>query len=128
MNRILFVCVENSSRSQMAEAFARFHGAGRIEVFSAGSHPSGQVHPLTSEVMREVGYDMGRHRSKSLADIPEGDYDVAVTMGCGDQCPLISAMRRENWSIPDTKQMSAEQLRGVRDLIEQNVKELIAVL
>ena len=112
----------------MAEAFARLHGAGRFEVFSAGSHPSGQVHPLTSEVMREIGYDLGQHRSKSLADIPKGDYDVAVTMGCGDDCPLISAKRRENWRLSDTKQMSAEELRGVRDLIEQKVKELLAGL
>src|SRR6476661_10045438 len=79
--RVIFVCVENSNRSQMAEAFARIHGGGRIEAFSAGSRPSGRINPRAVEAMKEVGYDLTRHRSRSLAEVPDVEYDVAVTMG-----------------------------------------------
>lgn len=101
--RILFVCVENSNRSQMAEAFARMHGAGRIEAYSAGSRPSGKVNPKAIEAMSELGYDLSQHSSKSLDDIPDVDYDFVATMGCGDECPLIKAKRREDWNVPDPK-------------------------
>jgi len=84
MTRIVFVCVENSNRSQMAEAFARIHGTGRVEPFSAGSRPSGRVNPKAVEAMREVGCDLTKHRSKSLADLAAIEFDVAVTMGYGD--------------------------------------------
>jgi protein-tyrosine-phosphatase len=124
--RVLFVCVENSCRSQLAEAFARLHGAGRVEAYSAGSHPSGRVNPRAVEAMRELGYDLGRHASKSLADIPDVEYDVAVTMGCGDACPLVRAARREDWGIPDPKDMNPDQFRAVRDLIEEKVRLLLA--
>src|SRR5690242_5592487 len=92
--RIVFVCVENSNRSQMAEAFARIHGAGRVEAFSAGSRPSGRVNPKAVAAMQEIGYDLTQHRSKSLADLAGTEFDVAVTMGCGDECPLLKARRR----------------------------------
>jgi protein-tyrosine-phosphatase len=128
MKRILFVCVENSNRSQMAEAFARIHGAGRIEAFSAGSRPSGRINTLAIEAMRERGYDLSQHQSKSLSEIPEGQYEVAVTMGCGDSCPLVSALRREEWQLPDPRHMSLEELRQVRDQIETRVKGLLAFL
>ena len=126
MKRIVFVCVENSNRSQMAEAFARIHGAGIVEAYSAGSRPSGKVNPKAIETMREVGYDLGKHTSKSLSDLPSVEFDVAVTMGCGDECPMIRAKRREDWNIPDPKNMSPDQFREVRDLIERNVKELLS--
>jgi arsenate reductase len=126
MKRILFVCVENSNRSQMAEAFARIHGAGQVEAFSAGSRPSGHVNPKALAAMRELGYDLTRHGSKSLNDLPPIDYDVAVTMGCGDECPLVRARRREDWQIPDPRTMPPEQFNQVRDLIERKVKELLA--
>ena len=126
--RVLFVCVENANRSQMAEAFAHIHGGGRVEAFSAGSRPAGRINPRAVEAMREVGYDLTRHRSRSLAEIPDGEYDVAVTMGCGDECPLVRARRREDWGIPDPKEMPPEQFRAVRDLIEQKVKALLAGL
>src|SRR5262245_62357235 len=89
MKQILFVCVENSCRSQMAEAFARRHGAGRVEAYSAGSRPSGKVNPRAVEFMREAGYDLEVHRSRSLAEVEDREYDVAVTMGCGDECPMV---------------------------------------
>jgi arsenate reductase len=126
---ILFVCVENSNRSQMAEAFARMHGGDRIEAYSAGSRPSGRVNPKAVEAMREVGYDLTQQRSKPLADIPAIEYDAVVGMGCGDEgCPLVLAKRREEWNIPDPKEMPPEQFRAVRDLIEKKVKELLRAL
>jgi arsenate reductase len=124
--KVLFVCVENSNRSQMAEAFARVHGGDRVEAASAGSRPSGRVNPRAIEFMKEVGYDLTTHASKSLEAFNGREIDVAVTMGCGDECPLVKAGRREEWSIPDPKEMPPEQYREVRDLIERKVKELLA--
>jgi arsenate reductase (thioredoxin) len=127
--RVLFVCVENSNRSQMAEAFAHMHGAGKVEAFSAGSRPSGKVNPRAVEFMKEVGYDLTRHQSKGLTDLPAGEFEVVIGMGCGDEgCPLVRAKRHEEWNIPDPKEMAAAQYREVRDLIERKVKELLANL
>ena len=123
--RILFVCVENSNRSQMAEAFARIHGAGTVEAHSAGSRPSGRVNPKAVEAMREVGYDLTTHTSKGLDGFDDTAVEVAVTMGCGDECPLVRAKRREDWQIPDPKELPPEKFREVRDLIEKKVKELL---
>src|SRR5947208_3950169 len=103
--RVLFVCVENSNRSQMAEAFARIHGGDGVEAYSAGSRPSGKVNPKAIEAMGELGYDLARHRSKGLADLEGLEFDTAVTMGCGDQCPSLKAKRHEDWQIPDPKEM-----------------------
>src|SRR4051794_17786746 len=86
--RVVFVCVENSNRSQMAEAFARIHGAEVIEPYSAGSRPSGIVNPKAIAAMRDKGYDLTKHTSKSLDDLPPGEWDAAITMGCGDECPM----------------------------------------
>lgn len=123
--RVLFVCVENSNRSQMAEAFARIHGAGRVEAYSAGSKPSGQVNPKAIEAMSELGYDLSKHLSKSLDDIPDVTYDFVATMGCEDECPVIQAKRREDWNIPDPKNLPPDEFRKVRDLIEGRVKALL---
>ena len=128
MKRVIFVCVENSNRSQMAEAFARIHGAGKIEASSAGSRPSGRVNPRAVEAMREIGYDLTTHASKGLDDFNGKDVDVAVTMGCGDECPLVRAGRRIEWQIPDPRDMSPDQFREVRNLIETKVRELLATL
>jgi len=125
---ILFVCVENSNRSQMAEAFARIHGAGRVEAASAGSRPSGRVNPRAIAAMRELGYDLTTHVSKGLDAFDGRDVDVAVTMGCGDECPLVRAARRMEWKIPDPRDMSPNEFRGVRDLIESQVRSLLADL
>lgn len=124
--RILFVCVENSCRSQIAEAFARLHGRDSIEPYSAGSRPSGEVNPKAIQSMSEIGYDLSRHDSKSLSEIPDLEYDVAVTMGCGDECPYVRAREREDWNIPDPKAMDASDFRKVRDMIETKVKELLS--
>ena len=125
---VLFVCVENSNRSQMAEAFARIHGGPGVVAASSGSRPSGRVNPRAVEFMREVGYDLSTHASKSLAEFDGREIAVAVTMGCGDECPLVRAARREEWQIPDPKEMPAEDYRKVRDLIEAKVKALLADL
>jgi arsenate reductase (thioredoxin) len=126
--RVLFVCVENSNRSQMAEAFARMHGGDAVEAYSSGSKPSGRVNPRAIEFMKEKGYDLSAHASKPLTEIPGGEYDAAVTMGCGDNCPMVKARLREDWGIPDPKELPAEEFREVRDLIERKVKELLARL
>ncbi len=123
----LFVCVENSNRSQMAEAFARFHGAGKVEAFSAGSRPSGRINPKAVEAMKEVGYDLTTHTSKGLDEFIGEEFD-AVTMGCGDECPLVAAKRRLEWQIPDPKEMPPDQFCEVRALIETRVKELLETL
>lgn len=128
IKRVLFVCVENSCRSQMAEAFARIHGKGIIEACSSGSKPSGVVNPKAIESMKEIGYDLSRHDSKSLDDIPDVEYDYAITMGCGDECPMVRARHREDWRIPDPKNMTRGEFGKVRDLIESKVKELLSKL
>ena len=125
---VLFVCVENSNRSQMAEAFARIHGGPGVVAASSGSRPSGRVNPRAIEFMKEVGYDLSTHASKSLAEFDGQEIAVAVTMGCGDECPLVKAARREEWQIPDPKEMPADDYRKVRDLIEAKVKALLADL
>src|SRR5262245_3610825 len=112
----------------MAEAFARIHGSEMAEAFSAGSRPSGKVNAKAIEAMEELGYNLAKHDSKSLADLPGVEFDVAVTMGCGDECPFIHAKRREDWNIPDPKEMPPEQFREVRDLIERKVKQLLSGL
>jgi arsenate reductase len=126
--RVLFVCVENSNRSQMAEAFARMHGAGRVEAASAGSRPSGKVNPKAVAAMAELGYDLAAHRSKSLAEVAHLEHDAVVTMGCGDTCPHVRARLREDWSIPCPSDLPPDEFRRVRDLIEEKVRDLVARL
>jgi arsenate reductase len=128
MKTVLFVCVENSNRSQMAEAFARVHGGGRVLAASAGSRPSGRINPRAIDAMKELGYDLTTHSSKGLDAFNGRAVDVAVTMGCGDECPLVRAARREDWQIPDPREMPPEEFRGVRDLVERKVIELLASL
>ena len=126
--RIVFVCVENSNRSQMAEAFARTHGGGAVDAYSAGSRPSGVVNPKAVAAMRERGYDLTTHASKSLADLPPGEWDAAITMGCGDECPNLRAARREDWPLPDPKHLPPDKFNEVRDEIERRVRELLRSL
>jgi len=127
MKRVLFVCVENSNRSQMAEAFARLHGGDSVEALSAGSRPSGVINPKAIRFMSELGYDLSRHASKSLDQV-EGEFDAVITMGCGDNCPWIPAKRREDWALPDPKHMDDDAYRAVRDEISARVKVLLAGL
>lgn len=126
--RVLFVCVENANRSQMAEAFARMLGGDAVEAYSAGSRPSGVVNPKAIAAMAELGYDLGKHGSKSLAELPDVPFDFVATMGCGDACPAVRAGRRADWMIPDPKHMGPEEFRGVRDLIREKVRAVLEEL
>ena len=126
--KLLFVCVENSNRSQMAEAFARIHGGENLEAHSAGSQPSGEINPKAIAAMREIGYDLSKHKSKSLEEIPQVEYDFVATMGCGDACPFARAKRREDWQIPDPKNLPPAEFNKIRDLIEQKVRNVLSTL
>ncbi len=126
--RLLFVCVENSNRSQMAEAFARIHGGDRVEAYSAGSRPSGIVNPKAIAAMAEIGYDLSTHSSKSLDDLPQVEYDFVATMGCGDACPFVRAKQRADWQIPDPKNLPPAEFNQVRDLIKEKVRSALATL
>jgi protein-tyrosine-phosphatase len=112
MTEVLFVCIENSCRSQMAEAFAKIHGNGVVNAHSAGSRPSGVVHPSAVKSMGELGYDLGHHASKSLDEVP-------------GECPFVPAKHREDWDIRDPKDLPPDEFREVRSEIEARVKALI---
>lgn len=126
--RILFVCVENANRSQMAQAFATLFGGEQVEAFSAGSRPCGQVNPKAVAAMAELGYDLTTHTSKSLDAYNDVEMDAVVTMGCGDACPWVKAKHRYDWQIPDPRDWPPAEFRQVRDLIGQKVKELLTEL
>jgi arsenate reductase len=125
---IVFVCIENSNRSQMAEAFARIHGPANLKPYSSGSRPSGIVNPKAIASMSEKHYDLSRHQSKGLGDLPDIEWDAVVTMGCGDACPSLRAKRRIDWQILDPKHLTPEEFRVVRNTIETKVQELLATL
>jgi protein-tyrosine-phosphatase len=122
----LFVCIENSNRSQMAQAFAKIWGGEKVEAYSAGSRPSGKINPKAIAAMAELGYDLNTHDSKSLDEIPAIQFDYVVTMGCGDACPWVPAVQRIDWQIPDPREMDPTAFNAVRDLISEKVKVLIS--
>src|SRR5687768_8873575 len=127
--KILFVCVENSNRSQMSQAFARMHGGEAVEAYSAGSAPSGKINPKAIKAMSELGYDLSTHASKSLKEVESyAPFDAVVTMGCGDACPWMPARQFIDWQIPDPRDMNEDEFRKVRDLIGEKVKGLINAL
>ena len=123
---VLFVCNENSCRSQMAEAFAHLYARHLIQAYSAGSRPSGEINPKAMAAMAELGYDLGKNFSKSLNEISQVKYDYVITMGCGDECPFIPAEVHEDWDLPDPKMLPLDQFRQVRDQIGARVKDLAA--
>jgi protein-tyrosine-phosphatase len=123
--RIVFICVENARRSQMAQGFAEAFGQGKIEVYSAGSRPSKEIDPLVIEVMKEKGIDLGTKRPKNLDELPRVEMDYLVTMGCEEACPAVLAKKIIEWEIPDPKGKSIQVFRKVRDLIEDKVKNLL---
>jgi len=112
----------------MAEAFAKIDGQDVIESHSAGSRASGRVNEKAIKSMREIGYDLSVNRSKSLHDIPAIEYDFAITMGCGDECPNIRAKQREDWAIPDPKNMNNKEFNKIRDLIREKILAFIDTL
>jgi arsenate reductase (thioredoxin) len=127
--KLLFVCVENSNRSQMSQAFATILGGKNIEAFSAGSKPGGIINPKAIAAMKELGYDLSTHHSKSLDEVKQfAPFDAVVTMGCGDACPWMPAKKFINWQIPDPKHMPANAFNQVRDFIKSKVEELLKIV
>lgn len=126
MKRVLFVCVENSCRSQMAAAFATRLGADRIDAHSAGSHPAHGVNPRAIAFMAERGYDLSDRAPKPLSTFDGQTFDIVVTMGCGDACPWVPAAQRADWALPDPKSLPDDEFRAVRDEIERRVRQLLA--
>jgi len=120
--RIVFICLENARRSQMAEGFAEAVGQGKIDVCSAGSRPSFQIDPLVIEVMKEKGIDLSGKQPKGLNDLPSIEMDYLITMGCEETCPAVLAKKVIEWEIPDPKGKSIDVFRKVRDMIEEKVK------
>ncbi|PXF54887.1 MAG: flavin reductase [Deltaproteobacteria bacterium] len=125
--KILFVCIGNTCRSQMASAFARYHAGDRIEVESAGSCPEQEVNPVMVEVMEEKGFDLAFCRPKSIEQgICHGKPDLIITMGCGDTCSFISGVKNQEWSVPDPAGKPVEIMRKIRDEIEERVGRLVS--
>jgi len=120
--KMVFVCVENARRSQMAQGFAEAFGQEKVEVYSAGSRPASKIDPLVIEVMKEKGIDLSTKRPKSLNDLPSTEMDYMVTMGCEETCPAVLSKKVIEWEIPDPKGKSIEFYREIRDLIKDKVK------
>lgn len=127
MKKVVFVCVENSARSQMAEAFAKHYGKNRIEVMSAGTKPAERVNPLAIQVMKEKGIDISKNKPKAIDYRDIEDADMIITMGCGAEgfCPASFLERVLEWGIEDPKGKTIEEVRKIRDEIERRVKRLI---
>jgi len=125
---IVFICVENSCRSQIAEAFGKIFSQDTYEIKSAGSLPSGKVNPTAVRLMNELGYDMSLHSSTSVNQLHQEEIEVMVSMGCGDACPNILAKEKIEWEIPDPKEMPLGDFRKIRDLIKDEVEELFKKL
>ena len=125
---IAFLCIENSCRSQIAEAFGKMFNQDTYEVKSAGSLPSGKVNSNAVKLMAELGYDMSLHRSKSVNNLQHEEIEIMVSMGCGDACPDLLAKEKIDWKIPDPKNMPLSDFRKIRDMIKGNVEKLFEEL
>jgi arsenate reductase (thioredoxin) len=122
---IAFICVQNASRSQMAQGFAEALGKGRVKVYSAGSCPSSRINPLVIEAMKEKGIDVSGRQPKGLNDLPPVEIDYLVTMGCEETCPAVPARKIIEWQIPDPKGKPIDEVRRIRDMLEAKVKMLV---
>ena len=125
LKKIVFICVENARRSQMAQGFAEVFGGEKVEVYSAGSIPSSPIDPIVIEVMKEKGIDLSSKRPKGLNDLPPIEMDYLVTMGCEETCPAVLAKKIIEWDIPDPKGKSIDVFRNVRDMVEGRVRALL---
>jgi len=125
---VLFLCVENSNRSQMAEAFARMLAGDDVVAYSAGSNPSGTVNPKAISAMGSLGYDLTTHTSKSIADLPNITFDFVATMGCGDSCGVVRSKQNADWQIPDPRDLSEEAFHDIRDRIGAKVRDQLQQL
>jgi arsenate reductase len=125
---VLFVCVHNAGRSQMAAGWLRHLAGDRVEVLSAGSAPAGGINPVAVEAMAEVGIDIATQQPKLLSDAAVRSSDVVITMGCGDACPFYPGKRYEDWELDDPAGQGIESVRPIRDEIRGRVEALIASL
>jgi arsenate reductase len=125
---VLFVCVHNAGRSQMAAALLDHYARGRVRVRSAGSTPADEINPAAAEAMAEVGIDISKGFPKLLADQVVRDADVVVTMGCGDACPIYPGKRYLDWDLPDPAGKPVEEVRPIRDEIDRRVRSLLGQL
>jgi len=125
MPSVLFVCVHNAGRSQMAAGFLRELGEDTVEVLSAGSVPADQINPVAVEAMREVGIDITAQRPKVLTTEAVRSSDVVITMGCGDVCPVFPGKRYEDWTLDDPAGQDLETVRPIRDEIRSRVVDLL---
>jgi arsenate reductase len=128
MTKVLFVCVQNAGRSQIAEALFERAGDGRHEARSAGSRPAERIHPETVEVMGELGVDLTHRKPHALERSDVEWADLVVTMGCGDECPVVPGKRYVDWQLDDPAGRPLTEVRGVRDEIERRIRELLAEL
>ena len=126
--QVLFVCVHNAGRSQMAAALLDRLGEGRVRVRSAGTTPANEVNPAVVQAMDEIGIDLTAERPKLLTDDAVRDSDVVITMGCGDACPIYPGKRYEDWTVDDPAGRSVEEVRPIRDEIERRVRSLLTEL
>jgi len=122
---ILYVCIENSNRSQMAEAFTHIHSGSDVKAYSAGSKPSGVINPRAIKSMAKRSYDLSAHDSVSLNDLPDVEWDYIVSMGCGEKCPWLPAKHRIEWDVQDPKAMDEEEFDEIRNFIENQVLQLL---
>ena len=125
---VLFVCVHNAGRSQMAAGFLRELSEGRVEVLSAGSEPKDSLNPVAVQAMAEAGIDIAGNTPKVLTTEAVKDSDVVITMGCGDTCPIFPGKRYEDWDLTDPAGRTIEEVRPIRDEIERRVRTLLAEL
>ncbi len=125
---VLFVCVHNAGRSQMAAGFLRELSGGRVEVLSAGSEPNDRINPVAVQVMAEEGIDIANEQPKILTTEAVKESDVVITMGCGDTCPIFPGKRYEDWDLTDPAGRPVDEVRPIRDEIKQRVQSLLAEL
>jgi arsenate reductase (thioredoxin) len=123
--KVLFVCVENSFRSQMSEGVARKYFGDRIEPYSAGSKPSGKIHPAAITALKEIGVDISLQSSKGFGAFAGMQFDYVVTMGCGDVCPFFPSKKHLDWDLPDIKNEPAEKVRALRDNIRERINGIV---
>jgi len=128
MPGVLFLCIHNAGRSQMAAGFAREIGAGRVDIYSGGSEPADTVNPVAVGAMAEVGIDIAGFTPQRFTDELLHKVDVVVTMGCGDTCPFIPGKRYVDWPLDDPKGRPIEEVRRIRDEIRSRVEDLVAQL
>jgi protein-tyrosine-phosphatase len=125
---VLFVCVHNAGRSQMAAGFMNTLGAGRVEVLSAGSAPKDSINPIAVQAMQEIGIDISNNTPKVLTPEAVQESDAVITMGCGDVCPFYPGKRYEDWVLDDPAGQGIESVRVIRDEIKKRVEQLLSEL